>query len=234
MPAINMKLTVAANMSPFWNLGTTPQEWRQTPLTKDWLFQTSDVGSGSLVLEADLSCDSLSEYLSQQDIPTIQSMENTRWVSKILGMIAQQNGVVYPSGENVDDENASSVTVLIGNGKRPLELSEIDNVIYIDGLASVAAKVYSVLETMNSKPCPDDKLEAEPTPDDGDQKGYSHFRFGLCWNEASTRWNSCSDCNRRSLFSKKRGKECLRSIGSLICATLGATSHALRMDSDRL
>ncbi len=160
--------TSSSKDSPFWNLGTTPQEWRKTPMTKDWLLQVS--GVGRLVLEADLSCDSLSEYLSQEDTPTNKSFENIRWVSKILGMIAQQNGVVSTSGENVGDEKA--ITVLIGCGKRPLELSEIDSVVYIDGSASVAAKVYSVLEEMNAKPCPKDKLEyeSEATGDD-DQHG---------------------------------------------------------------
>jgi hypothetical protein len=154
------------NHTPYWSLGDTPQEWRQTPLTKDWLLRTNDNRQGCLVLEADLSSDSLPDYLSQQDTPTSQPIDNVTWVSKILGMIAEQNGVVSPS----EQANESPVNVLIVSDDKP---PPNDNTIYIYGPQFVGAELLSVLEKMNSKPLLE-KSEEETTDDsssEGDQNG---------------------------------------------------------------
>jgi hypothetical protein len=129
----------------YWNLGNTPQEWRQVPLTGDWLLRSRDRAS-SLVVEADVSSSSpLSTYLSpqQEDTP----LDRVIWVSTILGHVARQKGVL-PS-HNDRKPNAGLVNVIIGSGKRHAKL-ENDNVIYINGPSAVAVKLAFLLEQMTS------------------------------------------------------------------------------------
>jgi hypothetical protein len=129
----------------YWNLGNTPQEWRQVPLTRDWLLRSRDQAP-SLVVEADVSSSSpLSTYLSpqQEDAPVDRAM----WVSTILGMVARQNGVLPPQDDH--ETNAGLVNVIIGSGKRHAKLEDI-NTIYINGPSVVGVEVASLLERMHS------------------------------------------------------------------------------------
>lgn len=172
---VNVLTTPAGSGStPYWNLGVTPQEWKQTPLTEDWLLQKRDNGQRCLVLEADVSPGSLLDYLFLQDPPTTPVVENVIWVSKILSMVAQQKGVLSPPPNGSDGQHSvAPVSVLIGCGERPTQLSDTNNTIYIDGPASVGAEVLSVLERVNSEPSVDQETKsrtAEETLEEGDQE----------------------------------------------------------------
>ena len=140
--------------TPYWNLGSTIHEWKQTPLTKDWLLHTSvNDDDAILVLEADVSPSSLFDYLSMQDRPSLCQhqpkqlylLENAIWVSRILGMIAEQKGVL-----NDNETTCTPVNVLIGSGKRPLQLADTST-IYGNGPAAVGAHVWSIVERLHPK-----------------------------------------------------------------------------------
>jgi hypothetical protein len=139
------------NDSAYWNLGTTPQDWKETPLTKDWLLRSSSRNSENdnharLVLEADVSPSSLYEYLQdanrhvRSEPNSTQDIDNTMMVSRILCMVAKEKGVL---SDNQGDE--ATVNVLVGAGPRPRWLDD-SNTVYIDGSKAVGNEVSSILD----------------------------------------------------------------------------------------
>lgn len=136
-PADKIDLPTMNDTPTYWNLGNTLQEWRQMPLTRDWLFHSSDETS-SLVLEADVSSlGLLSEYFSpqQEEKPLAGAM----WVSTILGIVARQKGVLPPH-----ETKEALINVMIGSGERRVKEEENTNVIYINGPLAVGVKVASL------------------------------------------------------------------------------------------
>lgn len=140
----NKSLPTTTDKVAYWNLGSSVQEWKLTPLTKDWLFRPTSSAS-FLVLEADVSPTRMSVYLSRQGDEDSLLQDRALWVSTILGMVARQKKVLPQL--NDDETNADPLNVLLGFG----DSKRTANCIYVNGPAAVGVEVSSLLERMHNQ-----------------------------------------------------------------------------------
>lgn len=120
---------------PYWNVGSKPEEWSETPITMDWLMRTKN-DSRMLVLEADVTPSSLEQHFSVNAI-ALEELSKALVLFQSLSATAER---LLPS-------SSDTVRVVLGTGKPTLPLD--DNVIYVDALKGLSAQVNAALEELH-------------------------------------------------------------------------------------
>lgn len=120
---------------PYWNVGSKPEEWSETPITMDWLMRTKN-DTRMLVLEADVTPSSLEQHFSANAV-AIEGLSKALVLFQSLSATADR---LLPS-------SSDTVRVVLGTGKPTLPLD--DDVIYVDALKGLSTQVNAALEELH-------------------------------------------------------------------------------------